>query len=404
MPRSDIGIALKALRWLACCQRPLSLSELAVAIAIEPGAPSFDEEKKLDDDETVLTILGSLARQNVETAAVEISHFSVVEYLMARNLPDGSLNRYYINDIEGHTDLLHCCLTMLSFNAFTAMNNDCFRSYAVSQWPLHAKKSEDCPRSCTLIEIFLSNPESPAFRGWRDDWEEKFDPNLRVNMPDTHFGLYYAALFSLPRALETLLSPEALQLSGGIALLGAARDGNDEVVDLLLNANTDLGARTALGWTVLHRAVYNRHTAFVRKLLNAHIDVNVQDEDGWSALHIAISERYGEIAQLLVARGANHSTQLSESQWTPLHLAAQQGMVDVVQLLVNAGASLTQLTSFGMTPLQIAALHRQKAVFDLLAPTAVENDFEHCLNEVNKGDGIDRRIPRLSAIASTTRV
>jgi len=401
MPRFDIAIALRALRWLVCCQRPLSLSELAVAIAIEPDAPCFDEEKKLDDDALILTILGSLARQNPETAAVEISHFSVVEYLTTRNLPDGSLNRHYINDVEGHADLLHCCLTTLSFDPFT---DDCFRSYAIFQWPMHAKKSEHHSRSGILIEAFLKNPETLSFRRWREVWEEKFDPNLRVNLPDSHFGLYYAALFSLPGAVETLLqSPEALKLSGGIALLAAARDGNDEVVDLLLNAKADLGARTALGWTVLHRAVYNRHTSFVRKLLEAQVDVNVQDEEGWSALHIAISERYAEIAQVLVAHHANHSSQLKESRWTPLHLAAQQGMVDVVQWLVNAGASLTQLTDSGMTPLQIAVLHRQEAAFGLLAPKSVQNDFQRSVSELNKKNDVDRRVPRLSAIASTAR-
>ena len=399
MPRSDIGIALKALKWLVCCQRPLSLSELAVAIAIEPGALHFDEEKKLDDDALILTILGSLARQNPETAAVEISHFSVVEYLTTPDLPDGTLNRYYINDIEGHADLLHCCLTMLSFDPSI---DDCFRAYAIFQWPLHAKKS-DHARSGPLIEAFLSNPETLTFQKWRDEWEGEFDPNLRVNLPDSHFGLYYAALSSLPRAVETLLqSPEALKLSGSIALLAAARDGNEEVVDLLLKAKADLGARTALGWTVLHRAVYNRHISFVRKLVEAHVDVNIQDEDGWSPLHIAISEGYAEIAQVLVAHGANPSTQLKESLWTPLHLAAQQGMVDVAQSLVNAGASLTQLTDSAMTPLQIAVLHRQEKVFWLLVPKPAQQDFEGCVNELGKRKDIDRRVPRLSAIASTT--
>jgi ankyrin repeat protein len=425
--KPDIVVATKALRWLVCNQRPLILSELAVAIAIEPGTSRFNEENKLDDDEMILTILGSLVRQNAETAAVEVAHFSVVEYLTSANLPEGSLNRYYIDQEEGHTELLHCCLTHLSFDnsddeSVVNLGQHSFLSYAIFQWPLHAKRAEQNEKAVALTKTFLSSPESLVFRRWRDYWEAGFDQNLRVILPETHSGLYYAALFGLPRIVESFLqSRDAITAAGGIALLAAARDGNEEVIDLLINANVDPtgSTRTALGWTVLHRAVYNAHKNFVRKLLATQIDVDVQDAEGWTALHIAISEGYGDLTQLILANGANPSVQVYESGWAPLHFAAQHGMIDILKVLLEAGADVMQLTKNGSTPLQIAVLHEQPHAFGFLASQiesgaslqfpdehqnldAIATAFERCKEGLNENQGNDRRIPRLSTSASGT--
>ena len=426
IPKSDLGVALKALRWLVCCQRPLTLSELAVAIAIEPGSDRFNDEKKLDDDELILGILGSLVRQNAETSTVHAAHFSVTEYLTSRTLPDRSTNCYYIDEDEGHEELLNCCLTYLSFHPSNIVGEGetLFRSYAIFHWPLHAKRAEGDLGSFERITSFLSDTERPTFRRWQDEWEARFDPNLRVNLPNTHSGLYYAALFSLPRVVEELLkAPEAMARAGGQALLAAARDGDDGVVDLLLQAKGEdtLTARTALGWTVLHRAVYNRHIGFVRKLLTLGVDVDAQDQEGWSALSIAISEGYGEIVKILLSNGANPSQQVKESLWAPLHLAAQRGKVHIVQSLLDAGADLTQLTASGSTALQISVLYCQREVFRLLVnqrkpkmqagssllqnqplDEEMENEFHRHVEEINGAKIQEQRIPRLSATAFAT--
>lgn len=365
---SDVKIAQKALKWLVCCQRPLLLHELHVAIAIVPEEP-FDVEEMLDNDELILDILGSLVRKNSHTSTIEVAHFSVTEYLTA---PERKSSDWFIDMEDGHADLLTCCLTYLSYpKEENARNNlgpqseleDAFMEYATFIWPLHAKHVEHDRRSTALIASFLQTPESDNYKFWSEMWEERFDPNLRVSLPASQTGLYYAALFSLPNVVHLLLErhPTARATSGGVALVAATRDGNEDVVRLLLKPDVDLTARTKLGWTALHRAAYNGHRDVIEMLLDWGFDVNSKDFEGWTALHISVSEGYTDVAQLLVERGADVNAKLAENEWGPLHLAAQHGRMEIAEILLPSGAQVDQLdnSSSRLTALHVAALHEQ---------------------------------------------
>jgi len=190
--------------------------------------------------------------------------------------------------------------------------------------------------------------------------------------------LYYAALFSLPRVVQLLLEdPTTNRTALSIALLGAARDGNAEVVQLLLDSGATQTARTVLGWTALHRAAYNSHLDVIRMLLNSGFQVNLTDEDGWTALHIAVSEGYKDIVKLLLEMGADSLMQLTETGWAPLHLAAQHGHVDIARSLLDAGAQVLQEENTGLDSLHIAATHEQDDVIWLLQ--------DRCPSDINRG-------------------
>ena len=367
---NDVKIAQKALKWLVCCQRPLLLNELHVAIAIVPGEP-FDVEEMLDNDEFILDILGSLVRKNSHTSTIEVAHFSVTEYLTA---PERKSSDWFIDIKDGHTDLLTCCLTYLSYpNEENGKNNlgrqsefDAFMKYATFIWPLHAKHLEHDQRSTALVASFLQTPESDNYKFWSEMWEERFDPNLRVSLPASQTGLYYAALFSLPNVVQLLVQrhPTARETSGGVALVAAARDGNEHVVRLLLEPDVDLTARTTLGWTALHRAAYNGHHNVIKMLLDRRFEVNLKDFEGWTALHISVSEGYTDVVQLLLENGADVNARLAENGWSPLHLAAQHGRMEIAEMLLTAAAEVVQLDNSNsrLTALHVAALHERAAM------------------------------------------
>lgn len=369
----DMDLARNALKWLICCSRPLTLTELAIAIAIRPGRP-FNDEEKLDDDELLLEILGSLVRLNRLTKTIDLAHFSVTEYLTTPYLADGTPNLHFINPEVGHVDLLESCLTYMSFierdlTSDVEVNDpeDSFLQYATFHWSVHAKRTEDKTKSRELVTLFLKAPESTAYIRWSACWENEFDPNLQVALPSTHSGIYYAALFSLPYVVQNLIEdPNAHEAARSIALLGAARDGNTEVVRILLGGDRTEIARTVLGWTALHRAAYNSHIDVVLMLLNSGFQVNLTDDDGWIALHIAVSEGYEDTVKLLLEMGANVSMQLTESGWTPLHLAAQHGRVGIARALLDAGANVLQQENTGLDSLHIAASYEQDSVIRLL--------------------------------------
>lgn len=114
----NIHIARAALTWLMHCKRPLTLRELSLAIAIDPNNGVVDENNKLDDDEMILEICGSLIKIHPMTQVVELDHLSVREYLSSPTFPDGNENLYFIDPKDSQPDICRACITYLSSPPF----------------------------------------------------------------------------------------------------------------------------------------------------------------------------------------------------------------------------------------------------------------------------------------------
>ena len=132
----------------------------------------------------------------------------------------------------------------------------------------------------------------------------------------------------------------------------------------------------------LHDAVKKNDILAVRCFLMRFADVNAKDEDGRMPLHVAASRGHTEIAELLIARGADINAayelptaalQGSSSMGlmflpcgTPLHMAAEQGHTEIAGLLIAKGADVNATDKWGKTPLAIAVEIGHKDVVDLL--------------------------------------
>jgi ankyrin repeat protein len=79
-----------------------------------------------------------------------------------------------------------------------------------------------------------------------------------------------------------------------------------------------------------------------------------EPDHGLTALHIAALKGYRDVAELLLANGANVNIK-DNSGMTPLHIAAGFGNKDVVQLLLANKADLNASDNLGRTPLHMAA-------------------------------------------------
>ena len=95
------------------------------------------------------------------------------------------------------------------------------------------------------------------------------------------------------------------------------------------------------GWN--HLASRNGHVEIAQLLLAHGADPTAQDEDRWSPLHFASQNGHVEVAQFLVEHGADPTAQIKDGR-SPLHLASQNGHVEVAQLLVGHGADPTAQT------------------------------------------------------------
>ncbi len=90
--------------------------------------------------------------------------------------------------------------------------------------------------------------------------------------------------------------------------------------------------------------------------------VSAKDKEGLTPLHFAALYDHKEIAELLIAKGADVNAK-DKDGWTPLH---ETGKKDVAELLIAKGADVNAKDKEGLTPLHFAALYDHTAVAELL--------------------------------------
>jgi ankyrin repeat protein len=127
-------------------------------------------------------------------------------------------------------------------------------------------------------------------------------------------------------------------------------------------------------------AVRSGDATRVRALLDRHVPVGATEADGSTALHEAARRDSVEIADLLIAAGANVRA-TSRYAITPLSLACSNGSAAMIERLLKAGADPNGSSEEGQTMLMTAALAgKVDAIKVLLAHGAEVN-----IREPDKG-------------------
>jgi cytochrome c len=80
----------------------------------------------------------------------------------------------------------------------------------------------------------------------------------------------------------------------------------------------------------------------------------------------AIKKNSKKLVKTLLEQGCDPNYYEDSAQVTPLHFAAQVNALEVISLLVTAGANLESKTQDGYTPLDIAKMHGNSEVVQLL--------------------------------------
>ena len=163
------------------------------------------------------------------------------------------------------------------------------------------------------------------------------------------------------------------------ALLDAAKFGNIKAAKAAIADGADVNA-IVNDWTPLHplsSATWKGHAEIAKLLIAEGSDVNTKDERRETPLHWAVEYGHTEIAELLMAKDADVNAKDMHSK-TPLHWAARKGSTQFIELLIAKGANVNAkdsieqkffqatLPSKERTPLDLATLHKQQQVADLL--------------------------------------
>jgi hypothetical protein len=327
------------LRWVVVARRPLTRSELAMALAIST------EESYLEELDDVFRSCEPLVYLNDNNSTVNLVHQSAKEYLLSEYLQENvDLSQYHVVPDKTNFLIFEICWRYLSRDEFEQgtmivergsdnklsskdlseefLDDHCFLRYAAQEWQEHA---------------LAASPALVSHSVWISD-----------------------NLGKMPTLRDTWLHR-------------AASSGREAVARLLLEHKAEVDAKDEYGWTVLHRAALNGHEAVARLLLEHKAEVDAKDKDGWTMLHRVALNGHEAVARLLLEHKAEVDAR-DEYGWTALHWAARNGHEAVARLLLEHKAEVDAKDVYGLTALHRAAWDGREAVARLLLEHKAEVD------------------------------
>ncbi|OIW25038.1 hypothetical protein CONLIGDRAFT_583453, partial [Coniochaeta ligniaria NRRL 30616] len=304
----DHHMVRKVLSIILAATRPLTVSEMNIAVNLEYASQSF-ANLDLEEEEDFKTRLRSWCGLFVSVyhGRVHFLHQTAREFLLADIASQATISselRWHgsITATQAHTILTELCIIYLDlFNSEVSLPsynkddtdryiaNRGFLHYAAGAWVTHFRQS-DIADDATILRLAASicNQHSRSY--------------------DTWFKPYCADI-------------EAKEHRDLTPLLWAAFHGHKNIVQLLLKKGANIEAKD-----------YRNRTPLL-----------------WAACRGC-----EDVVQLLLEKGANIE---AKDYWnlTPLLWAACRGCEDVVQLLLERGANIEARDPDGETPLLLAA-------------------------------------------------
>lgn len=142
--------------------------------------------------------------------------------------------------------------------------------------------------------------------------------------------------------------------AGQTALHLAARNGEGEILKILLVAGAQIEAEDTIRNKPLHRAAESGHLETVKVLLAGGAEMEAVDDWGRTPLLKAVQDGDSQVLKELLTAGANAET-VNLIGWTALHNAAAFGETEIVQILLSAGVKIDARTCEGKTAYTLAS-------------------------------------------------
>lgn len=390
--------------WILHSVRPLTLGELAVAIAT-----SSSEHINLQDLEK--DIPNQIARdlQCLNGTLIKISDLQVLPIFSRLDRTTEEIKNKNNYVIFGKCiDYLKTILAIAKskkddfeniHDIFNGPEYD-FVGYAVVEWPRHYTRTNKDSKKDLVKELFNDEDSIQVwfnlyklYAGSSADRFSKLDSILKI-------ACWFGFADLTEDIIQDLLKTHGYEMELSEALDTAVATGQENAVITLLNAGArsknamSLAAnggfmgiiqklydidpnmihdKDTYGRPPLMMAILNGDKNISSFLLDhgAKCDIIIQNDT--TPLHLAAGIGHTEIVNLLLEKKADIQT-LSEKGYNALHLAAAGGFDDISGILITAGVRMNQENNDGMTALHLAVKHGQSSTVDILFDAGAELD------------------------------
>ncbi|KAN0073009.1 hypothetical protein V8E54_009123 [Elaphomyces granulatus] len=374
----DIRLAHNVLCWISCAFRPLAVTEIQHALAVQSEDRDLDDEA-LPDEHLLVSVCAGLVTTDRRSNVVRMVHYTTDEYfkrIRITQFPEAQIN------------IATTCLTYVSFDAFslghcqsdqeteTRLQEYPLLTYAAHHWGDHAREDLRVAVKGLALEFLQQYPKL-ACSNQIVHLPKHRSPEYSQHFPKDVTGLQIAASFGLEEIVQSMLEKGADIVAkdsfGSTALHLAARRGHEAVVRLLIEKGADATAKDNTGDTALHGAAANGQDAVLELLVEKGVDITMTNDYQRTALQRAAATGHTYAVRALLEKGADIDAEDVHGN-TALQLAAMGDHVAVIRLLVERGADVLAKDSVGGTALHSAAANRHVASAQLLLEYCRERD------------------------------
>ena len=160
---------------------------------------------------------------------------------------------------------------------------------------------------------------------------------------------------------------EAVDRSGNAPLHTAARDGNKELVERILEQNAELiNVAGENGYLPIQFAVMGNQPAVIKVLSHYCVAHDITDQNGYTLLHLAAKCNCAQAAKQLLCDGHRPDAK-DHYGYCPIHVAAYHGSNTVIEVLLHHDMGMLSLQrDNGYTVLHCAAQGGQVETVELI--------------------------------------